>query len=188
MLILHSTNSLKRGSIWRPGAAFAIVCDDAEIGRIDINGAPERDGAARISLREQAFECRIHITGKKRWTYVPARWVMYSGDTALHGATCESNTSFLTEDEASQEPIRLRRHFSGPSTLERASDQQRVGAIREVRARLLPKPRGASDRVRPGYGIGIVEPQCHRIERGARGPSSSVTGGPMAPIQDADGW
>lgn len=71
MLILHSTNTLKRGSIWRPGAAFAIVCDDAEIGRIDINGAPEQDGAARISLRERSFECRIHITGKKRWTPTP---------------------------------------------------------------------------------------------------------------------
>ena len=113
-----SSSAAKRGSIWRPGAAYAIVRDDAEIGRIDVNGTPERDGAGRISLREHSFECRIHRTGKKRWTYVPARWVMYSGDTALHGATCESNTSFLTEDEAGQEPIRLRRHFSGPSTLE----------------------------------------------------------------------
>ena len=140
LMILHPA-AAKRGSIWRPGAAYTIVRDDAEIGRIDVNGTPERDGAGRISLREHSFECRIHRTGKKRWTYVPARWVMYSGDTALHGATCESNTSFLTEDEASQEPIRLRRHFSGPSTLERASDQRRVGEIREVRARLLPKPR-----------------------------------------------
>ena len=62
MLILRSTNTLKRGSIWRPGAAFAIVCDDAEIGRIEINGAPEKDGAARISLRERSLECRIHRT------------------------------------------------------------------------------------------------------------------------------
>jgi hypothetical protein len=143
VLILHSTDTLKRGSIWRPGAAFAIVCDDAEIGRIDINGAPERDGAARISLRERSFECRIHITGKKRWTYVPSRWVMYSGDTALHGATCESRTSFLTEDEAGQEPVRLRRsNFIGPSRVERVSDQRRLGEIKELRPRLLPKPAG----------------------------------------------
>ena len=140
LMILHPATA-KRGSIWRPGAAYTIVRDDAEIGRIDVNSAPERDGASRISLREHSFECRIHRTGKKRWTYVPARWVMYSGDTALHGATCESNTSFLTEDEAGQEPIRLRRHFSAPSTLEHASDQRRVGEIREVKARLLPTPR-----------------------------------------------
>ena len=140
LMILHPA-AVARGSVWRPGAAYTIVRGDAEIGRIDVNGAPERDGAGRIALREQSFECRIHRTGRKRWTHVPARWVMYSGDTALHGATCESNTSFLTEDEADQKPMRLRRHFSGPSTLERAADQQRVGEIREVRARLLPKPR-----------------------------------------------
>jgi hypothetical protein len=143
MLTLHSTKTLNRGSIWRPGEAFAIVRDDAEIGRIDISGAPERDGAARISLREQTFECRIHITGKRRWTYVPSRWMMYSGDTVLHGATRESGTTFLTEDEVGQEPIRLRRsNFGGSCTIERASDQRRVGEIRKVRGRLLPKPVG----------------------------------------------
>ena len=132
MLILRSTNTLKRGSIWRPGAAFAIVCDDAEIGRIEINGAPEKDGAARISLRERSLECCIHITGKKRWTYVPSRWVMYSGDTALHGATCENRTSFLTRTKAGAE---------------RASDQRRVGKIRDE-APAVAKARGASHCVR----------------------------------------
>jgi hypothetical protein len=68
---------------------------------------------------------------------------MYSWDTALHGATRESGTSFSTEDEAGQEPIRLRRSkFGGSCTVERASDQRRVGEIRHVRARLLPKPAG----------------------------------------------
>jgi hypothetical protein len=142
MLILHPA-AAKRGSIWRPGAAYAIVRDDAEIGRIDINGAPERDGEAQVSLREHSFECRVHITGKKRWTYVPSRWAMSSGDTMLHGATRESRTSFLTEDEAGQEPIRLRRdNFSASGTVERASDRLRVGEIRHVSARLLPKPVG----------------------------------------------
>jgi len=141
MLILHTT-AAKRGSFWRPGAAFAIVRDDAEIGLIDISGAPERDGEARISLRERSFECRIHITGKKRWTYVPSRWVMYSGDTALHGAICESGTSFLTDDEEGQEPIRLRKGLIGGSfTVERTSDQRRIGEIKQLRPRLLPRPR-----------------------------------------------
>ena len=68
---------------------------------------------------------------------------MYSGDTALHGATCESDTSFLTDGEEGQEPIRLRRErFSGRCMVERASDQQRVGEIKRVRPRLLPKPVG----------------------------------------------
>ena len=117
--------------------------DDAEIGRIDISGSPKRDGEARIFLREHSFECRIHITGKAPWTYVPSRWVMYSGVTALHGATWESGKTFLTEDEAGQEPVRLRRdNFSGSCAVERASDQRRIGEIRYVSARLLPKPVG----------------------------------------------
>ena len=62
LMILHPA-AAKRGSIWRPGAAYNIVRDDAEIGRIDVNGVPERDGAGRISLREHSFECRIHRTG-----------------------------------------------------------------------------------------------------------------------------
>jgi hypothetical protein len=126
---------------WRPGAAFAIMHNEAQIGRIDIHGNPKRDGEAQISLREQVFDCRIHITGKAHWTWVPARWVMYSDGNVLHGAISESGKTFLTNNEPGQQPLRLRREAS-TFVIERASDQSRVGAIRRMRARLVPKASG----------------------------------------------
>jgi hypothetical protein len=142
MLTLVPT-AVKQPSTWRTDAAFAILRDDADVGRIDLNGAGNRDIAAWISLGERAFECRIHATAKPRWTYVPSRWVMYAGDTALHGAICESNKTFVTESEAGLEPLRLRRAgFSGSFAVERASDETRVGEITRLRPRLLPKPAG----------------------------------------------
>jgi hypothetical protein len=126
---------------WRPGAAFAIMHNEAQIGRIDIHGNPQRDGEAQISLREQVFDCRIHITGQAHWNWVPARWVMYSGSQVLHGAIPESGKTFFIDNEPGQQPLRLRREAS-TFVVERASDQTRVGAIRRTRGRLVPKPAG----------------------------------------------
>jgi len=39
MLILEPTAAI-RSSFWAPGAAFAILRDDATIGRIDMGGGP----------------------------------------------------------------------------------------------------------------------------------------------------
>jgi hypothetical protein len=140
MLILEST-AVKRSAFWAPAAAFAIVRADAEIGRVDLTASPKNGADARISLREHSFECRIHITGKAHWTYVPSRWVMYSADAALHGATWESGRTFLIDDEEGLEPLRLRRdNVSGSFAVERAPDRARVGEIRWVKRRLLPKP------------------------------------------------
>jgi hypothetical protein len=117
------------------------VCDEADIGRIDISGSPKRDGEARITLREQVFGCRIHITGNAGWRHVPSRWVMYSGEIAVHAATWESGKAFLIEREADQEAVWLRREkYGGSFAVERASDQQRIGEIKWVKPRLLPKP------------------------------------------------
>jgi hypothetical protein len=138
MLILQPT-ATKRSAIWRPGAAYAILRDDDQIGRIDISGVPKRDGEAQITLREQVFDCRIHITGRAGWTYVPSRWVMSSGGVALHAATWESGKTFLTEAETEQQPLWLRREAFGTFAVELASDHTRVGEITRVKPRLLPK-------------------------------------------------
>jgi hypothetical protein len=140
MLILEST-AVKRSAFWAPAAAFAIVRADAEIGRVDLEASPKDGAEAKISLRGDSFECRIHITGKAHWTYVPSRWVMYSADAALHGATWESAKTFPIDDEEGLEPLRLRREtFGGSFAVERAADRARVGEIRWVKRRLLPKP------------------------------------------------
>ena len=137
MLVLFPAKP-ERSSIWAPDAAFAIRRGDAEIGRIDLSGSPKRYGEDSIRLGERRFECRIHITGRKRWTYIPSRWLMYAGDVALHAAVCESGKTFLTEGP---DPLRLRRRTFGRSfAIERASDPAQLGEIRWLRARLVPKP------------------------------------------------
>jgi hypothetical protein len=140
MLFLAATAD-KGSSFWLPGRAYAIMRDAAQIGRIDINGNPQRDGEARITLREQVFDCRIHRTGKQRWTFVPARWVMYSDGNVRHCAIAESRKTFLIENETGQQPLRLRREGS-VQVIERVSDQTRIGAVNSSRARLIPKPVG----------------------------------------------
>ena len=135
MLIFVST-SVKRSAFWAPEAAFTIVRDDAEIGRVDLTSSP-KGGKARISLRERSFECRIHITGKAHWNYVPSRWVMYSADATLHGATRESARTFLIDGEEGLEPLRLR--VGNPTAIERAVDRAKVGEIKGLKRLLLPK-------------------------------------------------
>jgi hypothetical protein len=140
MLTLALT-AQKGSSFWLPGRAYAIMRDAAQIGRIDINGNPKRDGEAQITLRDQVFECRIHVTGKKHWTWVPARWVMYSDGNVRHAASPESAKTFLTENETAQPALWLRRAGSNWSVIERASDRK-IGEIRWVRGRLVPRPAG----------------------------------------------
>ena len=137
MLVLFPAKP-ERSSIWAPDTAFAIRRADAEIGRIDLRGSPKRFGEASIRLGERRFECRIHITGRRRWTYIPSRWVMSAGEAPLHGAVCESGKTFLIEGP---DPLRLRRRaFTGSFAIERASDAAQHGEIRWLRARLVPKP------------------------------------------------
>jgi hypothetical protein len=138
MLILEPTAAI-RSSFWAPGAAFAILRDDATIGRIDMGGRPARDEVAGISLGERSFECHIHPTGKARWTYVPSRWVMYSGESAMYGATWENSKTFLIDGQNELEPLRLRKESGGSFAVERASDQVRVGEIKWRKCDLLPK-------------------------------------------------
>lgn len=137
MLVLEPT-APKRSSIWMRSVAYTMLRDAAAIGRIELSVSFSEGLEARITLREQPFAGRIHVTGKARWTYVPARWVMYSRDTAVHGATCESGKLFRTEAEKGMASFRLRRER--PSDLyavERASDASWVGEIRWVRRRVM---------------------------------------------------
>ena len=135
MLIFEST-AVKRSAFWAPAAAFTIVRSDDEIGRVDLTATP-KGGEARISLRGHSFECRTHITGKAHWNYVPSRWVMYSADATLHGATCEGARTFLIDGEEGLEPLRLR--LGDSTAIERAVDRARVGEIRGIKRLLLPK-------------------------------------------------
>jgi hypothetical protein len=126
-LILEPT-TVKRPSFWRPGVAFAIMRDDAAIGRVDISG--RRDGEAQITLRERVFDCRMLITGRAHWNYVTSRWVMSSGGIVVHGATWESSKTFLTENEPELQRLWLRRDTFTSFAVVRASDEARVGEIR----------------------------------------------------------
>lgn len=137
MLILLPAIPEKR-SFWRPGVAFSIRRDDAEIGRIDISGAPKRDGDGKIRLGDRVFEGRIHVTGRARLAHVPSNWVMSEGGTALHAAVWESGKVFALEEA---DGLRLRRQgFYASFVLERASEAEPLGTITWVRGRLLPKP------------------------------------------------
>ena len=128
----------ERRSFWRQGAAFAIRRADAEIGRIELSGAPARDGDGDIRLRDRRFECRIHVTGRARLAHVPSQWVMSEGEVALHAAVWESGRTFLIEG---QHQLRLRRRaFGGAFAIERASEPEQIGEIRWVKGRLAPKP------------------------------------------------
>jgi len=137
MLVLFPAKP-ERSTIWAPDLAFAIRRDDAEIGRIELSGSPKRVGEASIRLGDRRFDCRVHITGRKQWTYVPSRWVMYAGEAELHAAVRESGTTFLMEGP---DALRLRRPtFGGTFAIERVSDAARLGEIRWLRPRLVPKP------------------------------------------------
>lgn len=137
MLVLLPATPERR-SFWRPSAAFAIRRADAEIGRIELSGAPARDGDGSIQLRDRHFECRIHFTGRARLAYVPSQWVMSEAAVALHAAVWESGRTFLIEG---QDQLRLRRRaFGGAFAIERAPEPEQIGEIRWVRGRLVPKP------------------------------------------------
>lgn len=138
MLVLLPVDP-ERKSFWRPGAAFVIRRADVEIGRIELSGAPARDGEAEIRLREQRFRCRIKVTGRARLAHVPSQWLMTSADDGQqHVAIWESAQTFLIEG---QDPLRLRRRgFTAAFAIERAPEPAPIGEIRWVKGRLLPKP------------------------------------------------
>ena len=202
LMILHPATA-KRGSIWRPGAAYTIVRDDAEIGRIDVNSAPERDGAssdlspgALIRMPhsphgQEALDLRSRAMGdvfrgyRAAWRDLREQHVLF--DRGRGGSGTDPAAQTLQRPKHARARVGSaagwrNQRGEGPAATNApgASDRVRYNPQlgRDVRTPaavdLRPGP------LRPGYGIGIIEPQCHRIEDGARGPSPSVAGGPTA--------
>src|SRR4051812_9150896 len=89
-------------------ASYLALRDDVAFGRIDCCDRADGTGDGLISIRDARFECRIHIAGKARWTYVPAEWVMYSGERKLHIARPDGGRTFLVEGGDLWGPLRLR--------------------------------------------------------------------------------
>src|SRR5215469_15955272 len=61
-----------------------LLRDDAEIGRIEICAPGRHPIQGHVTVHGSPFQCRVHLTGKPRLGYVPARWVMSDGDTELY--------------------------------------------------------------------------------------------------------
>jgi hypothetical protein len=118
---------------------YVLVRDDDEIGRIEIHA---NEGFAFVQGSE--FQCRIHLAAKPRLAFVPARWVMYLGEKELHAARCEGAGKFLVDEAPGLGLLRLRRYgllsVAGFS-IDRMPDEKRIGEVKFLRGRLLPRPR-----------------------------------------------
>jgi hypothetical protein len=133
--------AVPRSSFWSRDAAYKITRDETEIGRIDLFASPRENADAHIHIQGRAFEAHILITGRSRWAHVPSHWVMRLEGQDLHSAVWESGKTWVTEAEEGSERLRLRRStFGGSIAIEREHDQTRLGEIKWLRARLVPKP------------------------------------------------
>src|ERR1700722_1354618 len=139
MLTLQPT-AVPRSSFWSRDAAYKIERDETEIGRIDLFARSKENADAHIRIQGQTFEGHILITGRSRWAHVPSRWIMRLEGLDMHGAVWESGKTWVTEAEEGSERLRLRRStFGGSIAIGREPAQTRLGEIKWLRARLLPK-------------------------------------------------
>ena len=142
MLRLEPTRG-KRAWFLSDADAYTIFDNEEEIGRIDLIGQGEDQGDALIVMRGQAFEGRIHVTGKGQWAHVPSRWVLHAAERELHVATWESARTWLTQPELGLEAMRLQRAMFNPTiTVTRASNSERVAEIRWLRPQVVPTTAG----------------------------------------------
>lgn len=133
--------AVPRSSFWSRDAAYRIVRDETEIGRIDLFARPREGAEAHIHIQERAFGGHILITGRPRLAHVPSRWVMQLAGQDLHGAVWESGKTWVTEAEEGSERLRLRKStFGGSIAIEREHDRTQLGEIKWLRGRLVPKP------------------------------------------------
>ena len=111
-----------------------LLRDDSEIGRIEICAPGRHDIQGHVTVEGSQLQCRVHPA---------ARWVMYSGESELHAARREGVRTFLVEGPPGLGLLRLRREgFLGYGfALDRMADESRIGDVRYLRGRLLPKPR-----------------------------------------------
>jgi hypothetical protein len=80
-----------------------LLRDAAEIGRIEIHA-----NEGHVTVQGSQFHCRIHPTARQRLTFIPARWVMYAGETELHAARPEGARTFLVDEVPGLGLLRLR--------------------------------------------------------------------------------
>jgi hypothetical protein len=120
-----------------------LLRDDSEIGRIEVCAPGRHAVQGQVTVEGSQYQCRIHQTAKPRLTFVPARWVMYSGETELHAATPEGARTFRIDDVPGLGLLRLRREgvVHTGFAIDRMPDERRIGDIRFLRGRLVPRPR-----------------------------------------------
>jgi hypothetical protein len=123
--------------------AYALVRDDAEFGRIDICAPGSRPNEGLVTVQGGSYECRIHPVGKPRLTFVPERWVMYTGETELHEARREDSLTFLADNVPGLGSLRLRREglLRSGYAIDRMPEERRIGEARFLRGRVIPRAR-----------------------------------------------
>jgi hypothetical protein len=117
---------------------YVLLRDDAEIGRIEIHA-----NEGHVTVKGGQFNCRIHPAARQRLTFIPARWVIYTGETELHTARPEGARTFLVDEVPGLGLLRLRREglLGAGYVIDRMPDERRIGEVRFLRGRLLPRPR-----------------------------------------------
>jgi hypothetical protein len=117
---------------------YVLLRDDAEIGRIEIH-----TNEGHVTVQGSQFHCRIHPTARQRLTFIPARWVMYMAETELHAARPEGPRTFLVDEVPGLGLLRLRPEglLRAGYAIDRMPDERRIGEVRFLRGRLLPRPR-----------------------------------------------
>ena len=115
-----------------------LLRDAAEIGRIEIH-----TNEGHVTVQGSQFHCRIQPRGRQRLTFIPARWVMYAGETELHAARSDGSRTFLVDEVPGLGLLRLRREglLRAGYAIDRMPDERRIGEARFLRGRLLPRPR-----------------------------------------------
>ena len=116
-----------------------VVRNDAEVGRIEIAAPGSHTIDGHVTFQGKQFQCRIHPGARPH----PARWIMSMGDTELHVATQEDSRTFLIDGVPGLGLLRLRREgiVGAGYGLVRVPDERRIGEVRFLRGRLIPKPR-----------------------------------------------
>jgi hypothetical protein len=121
----------------------ALLRDDAEFGRMEICAPGTHPNTALLTIQDDHYECRVHFTGKRGLTFMPGRWVMYAGETELHAARREDVGTFLIDNIPGSGSFRLRRNglLATGFTIDRMPDEKRIGDVRYLRGRIIPRPR-----------------------------------------------
>ena len=117
-----------------------VVRNDAEVSSIEIAAPGSHTIDGHVTFQGKQFQCRIHPGARPH----PARWIMSMGDTELHVATQEEFQD-VPDRRSSRELglLRLRREgiVGAGYGLVRVPDERRIGEVRFLRGRLIPKPR-----------------------------------------------